>query len=368
MQIDLKQDHMQTALGPNTLSLHKTFLQRWNAVVRSALIWAILGSIVGVIWTLPSMTAMIGSQGYLAWLLRGIVPVFSTAFILIVAVSVSVGSGAEMARRPLWFLSIMALGSAVATAVTWVINLVLPSGNFWGIGNWLLNTWLTIMLFGCAFGWPAVLNVKRAAEQKVLTQLLMKRSLLARNVAQAKLFAARAQVDPEMVARVLTQVRHRYITDAVSAAELLDQLIAFLRLAMNRKGGQHVLLGSEIDMMRGYAALRQVETGTKINLHISLEQEGQRQQLTAAPFFLLVRHVLRLVPTTPVSRLTLHIKISLDSLHLLLVTGMMPLDPDILQRLRTDLSETLAGTEEVAILHEQSEKGEHRYVVQAAIG
>jgi hypothetical protein len=368
MQADIKQDPMQVPLLRTVRNLPQNIVERWNTVARAVLVWALVGSVLGAAWTLPTLTAMIEQQGYLAWLLRGILPAFATAFILIATISISVDSGAEMARRPIWFLSVLALGSAVATAATWLINLVLPSGNYLGFGVWFLSVWMTIMVFGGAFGWPAVLNVKRNEEHIALNRLLMTRSLLTRRVAQARLFAARAQVDPEMVARVLTQVRFRYRDDEPSAAALLDQLIAFLRLAMNRKGEQRVPLGIEIDMMRSYAALRQIETGTEIDLQITLEQEGQRQQLAAAPFFLLARHVLRLVHPAPGTRLVLHMKINLDSFQLIFAPGVTPLSSDVLQRLRADISETLAVTEEVDILQEASEKGEYRYVVQAAIG
>ncbi|MGZ3236410.1 MAG: histidine kinase, partial [Burkholderiaceae bacterium] len=317
---------------------------------------------------LLNLTRMIATQGYLLWLLRGIGPAYLSALILIVALSISVDSGSEMARRPFWYVIVLTLGSAVATAATWGIDQIAPSNNPMSLPFKLMDIWLTIMLFGGVFGWAAVLSVKRNEEQAILTQMLMRRSLLARQVAQARLFAARAQVDPEMVARVLKQVRHQYATDASAAGVMLDQLIAFLRLAMNRKGSTRALLSNEIDMMRGYATLRQVEANTPIDLQILLDADVQQQQIAAAPFFLLVRHVLRELSPASATPLLLQLRIATGSLQLNIVYGVTPLDPDVLQRLRAGITEILADTAEVDILHELSDRGEHRYVVKAAIG
>jgi hypothetical protein len=346
-------------------TLREMIVARWRRVGGPAVVWATVGSLAGAAMVLPSLTQMIPVQGYLAWLVRGILPGFLSAFILIVALTMSVGSGTEMSRRPFWFTLVLASGSAAATCAVWVIDLYLPSQNDFPLGNRLMDIWLTIMLFGGIFGWAAVLNVRRTEEHAALTELLVRRSLLARRVAQARLFAARAQVDPEMVARVLSRVRARYRGDAEEAAALLDQLIAYLRLAMNRQGVQRTPLGGELDMIRSYITLREAETGGRIALQINLSQDVQQLQPAAAPFFLLVRHCM--AEANPAPELLLQLDIASNRLQLTMESGAALMEEQALQRLRGGLREIFAGRDEVDILHHLLDSGVHRYVVQAAI-
>ncbi|HEY8100081.1 MAG TPA: histidine kinase [Burkholderiaceae bacterium] len=353
-------------------------IQEWMTRMRKiavpALWWAMIGSMVAITWALPQLTYLIDLHGYLYWLVRGSAPTFVSAIIFIGVFSFSVGSSDELARRPVWFIMMLSFGSAIAALATWGIDVLMPLQSNWPRSQRVLDSWLTRMVFGGAFGWPALLTIQRMSGQVRMTQMLMQRSLLARKVAQASLFATRAQVDPELVVRVLKQVRHLYQSDAPAATALLDELIAFLRLAMNRGGGHSVPLSNEIDMMRGYASLRQAETGARIDLQIRVEPEVPQQDPAAASFFLLLRHVLRELPMMHGTALQLDMHIASRQLQLTIDSGSVPIEAAVLQRLHTATRETLAASTEVAILQQPDESvdsgnsGGKRYVVKAAFG
>ncbi len=75
--------------------------------------------------------------------------------------------------------------------------------------------------------------------------------------------AARARIDPHMVARVLRAVRERHHVDAGAAADLLHALVDYLRLAMQRGLAQ-----SEHELTRARLALQALEeqTGAAIDV------------------------------------------------------------------------------------------------------
>lgn len=246
---DTRRDGLPVPAAADAPNLLEAFLARWRTFGVPTLQWALVGSIMGSAWTLQAVKGVIEQHGYLLWLYRGTAPAFVSALILLVSFGLSAGSGSELARRPGRYLLVLALASAIATAAIWAIDWSLAVKHTFPLPNRLMDNWLTVMLFGGAFGWAAVLNVKRSEEQAALTQLLMRRSLLARQVAQAKLFAARAQIDPDMVARELSRVRDLYPADAEGAGALLDQLIDHLRLAMNRMGTQRAAGAGEVDIL-----------------------------------------------------------------------------------------------------------------------
>lgn len=364
---DIDPSGLQSPASAGVPTVSEIFLARWRAVAKPAMLWALFGSIAGAAWALPNLTWMITQHGHLFWLVHGTAPAFISSFILITLLSASVGSGTEMVRRPVWYLLVLALGSAIAAAVIWAILWRADIKHSFSLPYRLMQNWLTIMLFGGSFGWAAVLNIRRNEGQRALTQLLMRRSLLARQVAQARLFAARAQVDPEMVARVLSRVRNRYRADADGAGVLLDQLIDYLRLAMNRMGATRASLAGEVDMAQAYAMLRQVETGGRIDLQIRLAQDVQQDQPARTPLFLLIRFFLKEVPPAPSSVLILQVAITTSHLQLTMESGHTPICAATLVRLHAGLHEIFSGRDEVDILHHLHDTGVHRYVVQAAI-
>lgn len=149
---------------------------------------------------------------------------------------------AQALRRPGRFLLVLA---AAAVPVCWLIKTVLSSVHH---GQLLLRLpplpdfledWLTIVLWSGLFAWLYLLYLQRCESQARLAMMLAERAVLSRQLAQAELLAARARIDPAMVAGILRQVQARHACDPQRGTVLLDQLIGYLRLALNRGGRHH---------------------------------------------------------------------------------------------------------------------------------
>lgn len=158
------------------------------------------------------------------------------ALILMFGLKLCAQEPGALLRRPWKFLVALALVSAVASSAGWCAIVFMSAGRLpFNAGmHKFYDIWLQATLWGGMVGWMYLLSLQRAESHARLSAMLVQRVLLARQLARARLGTARAQFDPAMVARVLSEVHSRYRTDPVGASALLDQLISYLRLAMNR--------------------------------------------------------------------------------------------------------------------------------------
>jgi hypothetical protein len=100
-----------------------------------------------------------------------------------------------------------------------------------------------------------------------------------RQVAEARLQALQAQVEPHFLFNTLGAVEHLIETDPPRAAEMQRHLIAFLRGAMPRMRGETVTLGEEVELCRNYLAIMKIRMEDRLDFQIDLPDE-----LASAPF------------------------------------------------------------------------------------
>lgn len=105
------------------------------------------------------------------------------------------------------------------------------------------------------------------------------REALERQVAEARLQALRAQVEPHFLFNTLGAVEHLITTDPPRAGEMQHHLIAFLRGAMPRMRGEAVTLGEEMELCRNYLAIMKIRMEERLDYRIDLPAE-----LSNAPF------------------------------------------------------------------------------------
>jgi hypothetical protein len=101
--------------------------------------------------------------------------------------------------------------------------------NFAGIA--LYHVWL-MLLFG-GLGAAVYLSWQRHARMlAALRAAELDRETSQRKLAEARLSALQARIDPEFVFRTLTRLENLYEADTVGADRLLEELIVFLRTAV----------------------------------------------------------------------------------------------------------------------------------------
>ena len=93
----------------------------------------------------------------------------------------------------------------------------------------------------------------------MFSSLIGKRAMLARQLAHSELLAVRAQIDPHLLVDVLREVHKSYPQQPEMAAQLLDHLISYLRMAMNRKRETFITPEMERDMEYALAILHSAQ-------------------------------------------------------------------------------------------------------------
>ncbi|MBI1892383.1 MAG: histidine kinase [Burkholderiales bacterium] len=333
-------------------------------MLRPAIFWATLGSIAGTAFGLSQQTGLVATHGYGYLIVRNLLASFAAAYILILVWAVVIKSGSEMAARPGRFIAALAIGAAFATGAVWGIDLVMPLHSIWPRPQRLMDSWMTIALYGAVFGWAAVLNIRRIEDQGRLDTLLARRSVLALQVAHSNLLTARAKIDPDMVVRLLKDVRVRYQSGPDEAATLLDLMISYLRLAMNREREKKFSLTSELALARAYVALREAETDRHIGIHVNVQGGGASDEARALPIFAIAKTLIDQALIEQTKKIGLLIDVLIGELNIGLDTGAAQLDEAALERIRASLQALPNGGSKLNILHQSMDMGSHRYVVK----
>ncbi|PWF44982.1 hypothetical protein [Massilia glaciei] len=238
--------------------------------------FALIGSAVALLTEVPDWIMYIERRGLDAYLRNkpsDMLAALVGGLVVTSALRMCTENGADLIRRPWKFLLLLSLGTASASIISWFVMIHIFSSNFQSIADVPLHDfveiWLQALLWGGLVGWLFLLSLQHADAQQRLGLLLGRRALLARQLAKARLGTARAQIDPAMVAKVLTVVHARYRDDAPSAATLLDHLISYLRLAMNRVRVERPTLAAEATLIKGFVALREVEHGISLAFDVT---------------------------------------------------------------------------------------------------
>jgi len=202
---------------------------------------------------------------------------FAGAILVIAILRMSADRAGELAQRPHRFVALLLLAAAVAALFMLTILPLLKYGQLrLPAPASILNTWWETLLWGGLVGWLYVLSLQRSEDQEQLDALQLRRAVLARELARSRLGAARAQIDPAAVARILRAVHGRYRQRPDAAAVLLDRLIAYLRLAMQRVHRAAPTVAAEVDLLQAVAALHEAEHDVAIACTLELAQADSR--------------------------------------------------------------------------------------------
>ncbi len=82
-----------------------------------------------------------------------------------------------------------------------------------------------------------------------------------RRAVQARMQAMQARIDPQLLFATLGDVRRSYAIDVERAERLLDELVAFLRLALPRLREDWSTVSREIELARSYMRLQALSIG-----------------------------------------------------------------------------------------------------------
>jgi hypothetical protein len=110
-------------------------------------------------------------------------------------------------------------------------------------------------LFACLFIAVAEVLHRRAATHAAVLAARRQQASVARQVLESRLAAMQAQVEPQFLFNSLVAIEALYQKDAAAAAENLDRLIQYLRVALPRLREPGSTIAAELDLVRAYLAV-----------------------------------------------------------------------------------------------------------------
>jgi len=192
--------------------------------------------------------------------------------ILLFSISLLVWSAAVHGLAPRGQARTRALAVAVVASALLAALVVVPAYKALGIPEvvWEMMgkkkevppMWLAIIgntfhlgLFSFFFIAIAEIMQRRASTHAAVLASQREQASVAREVLESRLAAMQAQVEPQFLFNSLVAIEALYRKNAGAAAENLDRLIQYLRVALPRLREPGSTIGAELDLVRAYLAV-----------------------------------------------------------------------------------------------------------------
>ena len=119
----------------------------------------------------------------------------------------------------------------------------------------ILGNTVHLALFAALFVLVAEVLQRRSATNAAVLAARREQAAVAHEVLESRLAAMQAQVEPQFLFNSLVGIEALYRKDADAAAENLDRLIQYLRVALPRLREPGSTIAGEIDLVRAYLAV-----------------------------------------------------------------------------------------------------------------
>lgn len=119
----------------------------------------------------------------------------------------------------------------------------------------IIGNTVHLAMFSFAFVLVGEILQRRAAMAAAVLDARREQAAVAREVLESRLAAMQAQVEPQFLFNALVGIEALYQKDAAAAADNLDRLIQYLRVALPRLREPGSTIAAEIDLVRAYLAV-----------------------------------------------------------------------------------------------------------------
>jgi hypothetical protein len=192
--------------------------------------------------------------------------------VVLFAITLLAWSAATAGRPAAGPERVRALAVAVLVSALLSAAIVVPLGNalsvqeiWWemmGKQKPLPPLWLAILgntvhlsLYSVLFVLAAEVMTRRASAHAAVLVARREQASVAREVLESRLAAMQAQVEPQFLFNSLVAIEALYQKDAEAAADNLDHLIQYLRVALPRLREPGSTIAAELDLVRAYLAV-----------------------------------------------------------------------------------------------------------------
>ena len=232
----------------------------------------------------PIVSLLIYSSALLAWLIVAAEPSERTRWSRLAAASIFSAALTAGVTMP--------IAEAIGIEQVWqtMMEKTKPMPPVWlrFIGNTA-----QLSLFAFLFI-AAAQNIRlRSATQRAVLSAQRAQATIAREVLEARLIAMQAQVEPQFLFDSLVDIEKLYRKDAPQAAQDLDRLITYLRVALPRMREAGSTIEAEIDLVKAYLAVVTSLHAGRPALYVTLPDECRVARFYPMLFLPLVQRAVR---------------------------------------------------------------------------
>lgn len=175
----------------------------------------------------------------------------------------------------------------------------------------ILGNTVHLALFAALFALVAEVLQRRSATSAAILAARREQAAVAHEVLESRLAAMQAQVEPQFLFNSLVGIEALYRKDADAAAENLDRLIQYLRVALPRLRAPGSTIAGEIDLVRAYLAVVTSLHGGRPALRVTLSDDCADARFYPMLLLPLIQRAVR----EPDDHLPESIRIGVQKLH-----------------------------------------------------
>ena len=252
---------------------------KWMTWLRRTALATVIWTAIGCVFALPSFLVMMPHG--VRWerlLLGSLVPWWSWGLLAPLIVSVDLRmpfSQKQMVRRiaahlllaPIFTAAYIYLEAALASVLGWIswsrlLNAQLLQNSFRGMFLWSVLVYCLIV---------GVFQAKLYYQRYLSGELRMER--LERSFSEARLNALRMQLDPHFLFNALNTISSQVERDPRLARKMIEHLGDLLRLSLENKDKQEVLLAEEMAFLDHYLAIQRIRFGDRLKFETKIDAE-----------------------------------------------------------------------------------------------
>ncbi|TFW11511.1 sensor histidine kinase [Massilia arenosa] len=114
---------------------------------------------------------------------------------------------------------------------------------------------------------------RRVAERRRGEQVSVEKTVMEKELSEARLSLLHAQVEPHFLYNTLASAQLLTRTDPPRADEMLGNLISYLRHSLPRDGQSLSTVGEELERARAYLDILKIRMGSRLNFQIEVPEE-----------------------------------------------------------------------------------------------
>ena len=141
----------------------------------------------------------------------------------------------------------------------------------------------------------AVYTMYRQEQQRmqVLQQTELDRSRLREQMAEARLQALAAQIEPHFLFNTLANVRSLYQVDPAAASRMLDNLVRYLGIALSRMRASESTIGREVALADAFLGVQKTRMGDRLRYSIDVPPDLEDAPLPPMMLLTLVENAIK---------------------------------------------------------------------------